>query len=135
MVIPVLGPGVGIGIDMHQEEMMQEPDMSVEVGIQRVVMFEALKEDFPLVGKAGIGVDPHSFNASVMDRSEKTVWVSIEGDGWERKLTGPRYMNRGKLRNNSPSIGRRIGSQDRNHLRYDWVLPTAGWYRGRAEGH
>ncbi len=128
MVIPVLDPGVGIRINMHQEEMMQEPDMSVEVGIQRVVMSEALKEDFPLVGKAGIGVDPHLFNTSVMDRSEKTVWVSIEGDEWERKLTSPRYMNRGKLHDNSPSIGQCIGSQDRNHLGYDWVLPTGGWY-------
>ncbi len=69
MVIPVLGPGVGIGIDMHQEEMMQEPDMSVEVGIQRVVMFEALKEDFHLLEKPVL--------VSTHIRSTRVLWTDL----------------------------------------------------------
>jgi hypothetical protein len=65
--VPSLSPFLGILIDLVEEKVVEEPDVSGEGGIQVVIDLEIDEENLPLVAEAVGDVIPEALNASVVD--------------------------------------------------------------------
>lgn len=74
VVVPDSHPVLGVLVDCVEEEMVEEPDMSVKVGVKIVVNFKSLEELLPFSGKPKEDVYPEALNAYIMDTPE--CWES-----------------------------------------------------------
>ena len=69
MVVPGFSPVKGILVDVAQEEVMEEPDVSSIVDVKSFRSFQVSKEVLPLFSKPLCNIIPDPLNPAIMDTS------------------------------------------------------------------
>jgi len=67
VVIPGFGPGEGILVDVSQEKVMEEPDMSSVVDVESFCSFQVSEEVLPLFPKPLCNIVPDPLDLAIVN--------------------------------------------------------------------
>ena len=71
MLIPGGAPAVCIPIYYWEEEMMEQPEVSIILHIETIEGLQLVEKVLPLFSKPNGDIDPDTFNANIVNTSEE----------------------------------------------------------------